>query len=154
MITKIENELLPDYANPSACMCAPILKHLNMQGDKINELIDAVNQLENKSTDSSESNIGSIDANEFKSAIKEICDKYSISYGDCYGGFGEALSKVIDEALSIKEPTNHRWIYDGRDSDYTKYYKCSCCKYVVLAYRDTELDYKFCPYCGTKLVRK
>lgn len=153
MITKIKDELLPNHADSFRYMYESIPEHIDMYRDKINELIDAVNQLEDRSTESSESNIGSIDANEFKSAIKEICDKYSISYGDCYGGFGEALSKVIDEALSIKEPTNHRWIYDGRDSDYTKYYKCSCCKYVVLAYRDTEFDYKFCPYCGTELRR-
>lgn len=61
--------------------------------------------------------------------------------------------KRREQALSIKEFTNHRWIYDGRDSDYTKYYKCSCCNHVVVAYRESEFDYKFCPYCGTELRR-
>lgn len=153
MITKIENELLPDYPNPLACMCEHILEHINMQGDKINELIDAINKLKGESTESAESGSRSIDVNEVKSAIKEVCDKYSIAYGDLYGGFGEALSKVIDEALSIKESTNHRWIYDGRDLDDTKYYKCSCCNHVVLAYRESVFDYKFCPYCGIELKR-
>lgn len=153
MITKIKNQLVLNLMNPSTLMYEFLIEHINMQGDKINELIDAVNKLKGESTESAESGSRSIDVNEVKSAIKEVCDKYSIAYGDLYGGFGEALSKVIDEALSIKESTNHRWIYDGRDSDYTKYYKCSCCNHVVVAYRESEFDYKFCPYCGTELRR-
>lgn len=154
MITKIQAKLFPNPENPSRYMYEAIPGHIDIHRNKINELIDAVNKLEGKSTESAESNIKLMDVNEVKSAIKRTCDKYSIAYGDLYGGFGEALSKVIDEALSIKESTNHRWIYDGRDSDYTKYYKCSCCNYVVVAYRESAFDYKFCPYCGTKLVRK
>lgn len=153
MITKIKNQLVLNLMNPSTLMYEFLIEHINMQRDKINELIDAVNKLKGESTESAESGSRSIDVNEVKSAIKKVCDKYSIAYGDLYGGFGEALSKVIDEALSIKESTNHRWIYDGRDSDYTKYYKCSCCNYVVVAYRESEFDYKFCPYCGTELRR-
>lgn len=153
MITKIKNQLVPNLMNPSAHMYESLIEHINIQGDKINELVDTVNQLKDESTESAESNIRSIDANEVKSAIRGVCDKYSISYGDGYGGFGQALSEVIDKISGIKESTNHRWIYDGRDSDYTKYYKCSCCNHVVVAYSESNFDYKFCPYCGTELGR-
>lgn len=55
MITKIKNQLVPNLMNPSAHMYESLIEHINMQGDKINELIDEFNQLKGRSIKPSES---------------------------------------------------------------------------------------------------
>ena len=149
MITKIKNELLPNHADSFRYMYESIPEHIDMYRDKINELIDAVNQLEDRSTESSESNIGSIDANEFKSAIKEICDKYNASYGDRCDGFGEELSKVVDlqpTVETIEHKISKRSTFCESGSEFPIQYVCVGCN------NSSVYAYDYCPHCGAKMV--
>lgn len=97
-----------------------------------------------------------IDADKAKAAIKEICDKYSISYGGC-GGFGESIAKVIDlQPVIGVEPVRHgRWITSEMTID-TGCTSCSCCRseyYIgdLQALEDDDDFVMFCPHCGAKM---
>lgn len=149
MITKIKNELLPNPMNPSSCMYESLIEHINMQGDKINELVDTVNQLKDESTEPSESDIRLIDADKVKVAIKEICDKYNASYGDRCGGFGEELSKVVDlqpTVETIEHKISKRSTFCESGSEFPIQYVCVGCN------NSSVYAYDYCPHCGAKMV--
>lgn len=50
-----------------------------------------------------------IDADKAQQAIKELCEKYNISYGGSSGGFAEEIAKVMDkvEVVTDAEATEH-----------------------------------------------
>lgn len=95
-----------------------------------------------------------IDADKAKAAIKEICDKYSISYGGC-GGFGESIAKVIDlQPVIGVEPVRHgRWIpkYVSKKG-LSGFFECSeCNKIAFTAYPVEKCPYNYCSNCGAKM---
>lgn len=48
-----------------------------------------------------------IDADKAQQAIKELCEKYNISYGGNCGGFAEEIAKVMDKVEVVtKEDKN------------------------------------------------
>lgn len=111
-------------------------------------MVDTVNQLKDESTEPVESGIRLIDADKVKVAIKEICDKYSISYGGC-GGFGESIAKVIDLQPTVKatESKISKWnTFRVSGSVFPIQYVCIECNNL------SPHAYDYCPYCGARMV--
>ena len=69
------------------------------------------------------------------------------------------VSDIIDEFESAQEveakPVRRgRWIPYGRDTAYTKYYRCSLCGYEIAGYaeRDNLIKYNYCANCGADMM--
>lgn len=49
--------------------------------------------------------------------------------------------------------THGKWIMHGRVYG-KKYYRCSYCRYQIASDYFKDVDFKYCPNCGTKMDRK
>ncbi len=138
MIQNLKNKLI----NVGGIQYEDLIRHINAQGDKINELVHKVNKLDNQSSKSTSSDVRLIDANGAKKAIKEVCDKYNITCG-YDGGFGEAIANVVDSQPTVKinEPMTSTWRLDY-DTIVRYVYICNNCNFKSVR------DSNYCPECG------
>lgn len=87
-------------------------------------------------------------------AIEAVCDRYSLSYGDSYGGVAKALAHALDNIPSVQpERPKGEWIKTPKavmGEGFLWY--CSKCQKEV--YQDTSRNYpseNFCPRCGANM---
>lgn len=63
------------------------------------------------------------------------------------------IRKIIQGVpkLDVQPVVHGKWVFYGRDTAYTRFYRCSCCNYEISIYEDAETNlYKYYPDCGVK----
>ncbi len=94
-----------------------------------------------------------IDADKFKKDI-EVTDDTDDYRNEIFKKISEIICDLIDREPTVdaQSVAHSKWIPYGRDSAYTKFYRCSNCHYEIPIYEDTEdKPYKYCPNCGCRM---
>lgn len=94
-----------------------------------------------------------IDADKFKKGLA-VTDDTDASRNETFKKISEIICYLIDREPTVdtKHVKHSKWIPYGRDSAYTKFYRCSNCNYEIPIYEDSEdKPYKYCPDCGADM---
>lgn len=72
-----------------------------------------------------------------------------------YWESAKIIKGMISEGIEVVgcQPIIHaKWIPYGRDSAYTRFFRCSRCNYEIPIYEDAEKNlYNYCPNCGVEM---
>lgn len=71
----------------------------------------------------------------------------------------KAKRERLENMPQMEQPAEQkhgRWIPYGRDTAYTKYYRCSLCGFEIAGYAESDdlIKYNYCPNCGAKMDGK
>ena len=85
-------------------------------------------------------------------SLKSLCNKYKISFGYHYGGFGEEIAKLTSQLPAVDvAPIKHgKWLKTSNPRhENEQFYMCSNCDWRCSC--NDDLDYNYCPNCGAKM---